>query len=272
MHDTSYDDGGWSGGTLERPAVQQLLEDIRLGRVQIIVVYKIDRLTRSLTDFAKLVEIFDAHKVTFVSVTQQFNTTTSMGRLTLNVLLSFAQYEREITGERIRDKFAASKAKGMFMGGNVPVGYKLGDRELFIDEIYAQVITQIFEAYLKLGSASNVKSYLQKLGIRTPLREHRNGKTSGDKHFTTRHLYQILSNPIYIGKVCHHGKIYDGQHEAILKQNVWDQVQKKLAENAARPKGTSAQHKLQYPLVGKIFSSTGHRLAPTTVHKPTKAN
>jgi len=128
LHDTSYDDGGWSGGTLERPAVQQLLEDIRLGRVQIIVVYKIDRLTRSLTDFAKLVEIFDAHKVTFVSVTQQFNTTTSMGRLTLNVLLSFAQYEREITGERIRDKFAASKAKGMFMGGNVPVGYKLGDR------------------------------------------------------------------------------------------------------------------------------------------------
>ena len=163
LHDTSYDDGGWSGGTLERPAVQQLLEDIRLGRVQIIVVYKIDRLTRSLTDFAKLVEIFDAHKVTFVSVTQQFNTTTSMGRLTLNVLLSFAQYEREITGERIRDKFAASKAKGMFMGGNVPVGYKLGDRELFIDKIYAQVITQIFEAYLKLGSASKVKSYLQEL-------------------------------------------------------------------------------------------------------------
>ena len=161
-----------------------MLEDIRLGRVQVSVVYKIDRLTRSLTDFAKTVEIFDAHKVTFVSVTQQFNTTTSMGRLTLNVLLSFAQYEREITGERIRDKFAVSKAKGMFMGGNVPVGYKLGDRELFIDEIYAQVITQIFEAYLKLGSASKVKSYLQELGIRTPPREHRNGKTSGDKHLT----------------------------------------------------------------------------------------
>ncbi len=272
LHDTSYDDGGWSGGTLERPAVQQLLEDIRLGRVQIIVVYKIDRLTRSLTDFAKLVEIFDAHKVTFVSVTQQFNTTTSMGRLTLNVLLSFAQYEREIIGERIRDKFAASKAKGMFMGGNVPVGYKLRDRELFIDEIYAQVITQIFEAYLKLGSASKVKSYLQELGIRTPPREHRNGKTSGDKHFTTGHLYQILSNPVYIGKVRHHGKIYHGQHEAILNQNLWDQVQNKLVENAVRPKGTSAQRKLQYPLVGKIFSSTGYRLAPTTVHKPTKAN
>jgi site-specific DNA recombinase len=179
LHDTSYDDGGWSGGTLERPAVQQLLEDIRLGRVQIIVVYKIDRLTRSLTDFAKLVEIFDAHKVTFVSVTQQFNTTTSMGRLTLNVLLSFAQYEREIIGERIRDKFAASKAKGMFMGGNVPVGYKLGDRELFIDEIYAQVITQIFEAYLKLGSASKVKSYLQELGIRTPRENIAMGKLQG---------------------------------------------------------------------------------------------
>ncbi len=179
LHDTSYDDGGWSGGTLERPAVQQFLEDIRLGRVQIIVVYKIDRLTRSLTDFAKLVEIFDAHKVTFVSVTQQFNTTTSMGRLTLNVLLSFAQYEREIIGERIRDKFAASKAKGMFMGGNVPVGYKLRDRELSIDEIYAQVITQIFEAYLKLGSASKVKSYLQELGIRTPRENIAMGKLQG---------------------------------------------------------------------------------------------
>ena len=272
MDDTPYDDGGWSGGTLERPAVQQLLEDVRQGRVQIIVVYKIDRLTRSLTDFAKLVEIFDTHKVTFVSVTQQFNTTTSMGRLTLNVLLSFAQYEREITGERIRDKFAASKAKGMFMGGKVPVGYRLGQRELLIDKIYAKIITQIFEAYLKLGSASKVKSYLQELDIRTPPREHRNGKTSGGKHFTTGHLYQILSNPIYIGKVRHHGKIYDGQHEAILPQSLWDEVQTKLAENAARPEGISAQRKLQYPLVGKIFSSSGHRLAPTTVHKPTKAN
>ncbi|MGC6526482.1 MAG: recombinase family protein, partial [Paracoccaceae bacterium] len=272
LHEMSYDDGGWSGGTLERPAVQQLLEDIRSGQIQIIVVYKIDRLTRSLTDFAKLVEIFDTHKVTFVSVTQQFNTTTSMGRLTLNVLLSFAQYEREITGERIRDKFAASKAKGMFMGGNVPVGYKLGDRKLLIDEIYVQVINQIFEAYVQLGSASKVKAYLRGLDIRTPVREHRNGKTSGDKHFTTGHLYQILSNPIYIGKVRHHGKIYDGQHEAILNQNLWDQVQNKLAKNAARPKGTSAQRTLQYPLIGKIFSSTGHRLAPTTVHKSTKAD
>ena len=143
MDDTPYDDGGWSGGTLERPAVQQLLEDVRQGRVQIIVVYKIDRLTRSLTDFAKLVEIFDTHKVTFVSVTQQFNTTTSMGRLTLNVLLSFAQYEREITGERIRDKFAASKAKGMFMGGKVPVGYRLGNRELLIDELYASCYSNL---------------------------------------------------------------------------------------------------------------------------------
>ncbi|MDA8636722.1 recombinase family protein [Rhodobacteraceae bacterium] len=272
MDDTPYDDGGWSGGTLGRPAVQQLLEDVRQGRVQIIVVYKIDRLTRSLTDFAKLVEIFDTHKVTFVSVTQQFNTTTSMGRLTLNVLLSFAQYEREITGERIRDKFAASKAKGIFMGGKVPVGYKLGHRELLIDDIYAQVFTQIFEAYLKLGSASKVKAYLQELNIRTPPREHRNGKTSGGKYFTTGHLYQILSNPIYIGQVRHHSNIYDGQHQAVLSQSLWDQVQTRLAENAARPKGISTQRKLQYPLVGKIFSSSGHRLAPTTVHKPTKAN
>ncbi len=249
-----------------------MLEDVGQSRVQIIVVYKIDRLTRSLTDFAKLVEIFDTHQVTFVSFTQQFNTTTSLGRLTLNVLLSFAQYEREITGERIRDKFAASKAKGMFMGGKVPVGYRLGQRELLIDEIYAQVITQIFEAYLKLGSASKVKTYLQELNIRTPPREHRNGKTSGGKFFTTGHFYHILSNPIYIGQVRHHGKIYDGQHEAILSQSLWDKVQTRLAENAARPKGITAQRKLQYPLVGKIFSSSGHRLAPTTVHKPTKAN
>lgn len=269
---TPYDDGGWSGGTLERPAVKQLLEDVKAGRIQIIVVYKIDRLTRSLTDFAKLVEIFDAHNVTFVSVTQQFNTTTSMGRLTLNVLLSFAQYEREITGERIRDKFAASKAKGIFMGGNIPVGYTLGDRKLLIDPDSSKVITKIFEAYLRLGSASKVKTYLQDLDIRTPLREHRNGKTSGGKHFSTGHLYQILSNPIYIGQVRHHAKTYDGEHEAILHQKLWDQVQSKLAEQAARPKGVSAQRKVQYPLVGKIFSSVGYRLAPTTVHKPTKTD
>ena len=269
---TPYDDGGWSGGTLERPAVKQLLEDVKVGRIQIIVVYKIDRLTRSLTDFAKLVEIFDAHNVTFVSVTQQFNTTTSMGRLTLNVLLSFAQYEREITGERIRDKFAASKAKGIFMGGNIPVGYTLGDRKLLIDPGYSKVITKIFEAYLRLGSVSKVKTYLQDLDIRTPPRKHRNGKTSGGKHFSTGHLYQILSNPIYIGQVRHHGKTYNGEHEAILPQELWDQVQSRLAEKAARPKGVSAQRKVQYPLVGKIFSSVGYRLAPTTVHKPTKTN
>ena len=179
--ENSYDDGGWSGGTIERPALRKLMADIKAGMIKTIIVYKIDRLTRSLTDFAKLVEIFDEHGVTFVSVTQQFNTTTSMGRLTLNVLLSFAQYEREITGERIRDKFAASKAKGMFMGGKVPIGYLLGDRELLIDDKYAEVVNLIFEKYLELGSGGAVKCWLNNQGILKPDRHHRNGQQTGGK-------------------------------------------------------------------------------------------
>ena len=266
-HDNSYDDGGWSGGTIERPALRKLMGDIKAGMIKTIVVYKIDRLTRSLTDFAKLVEIFDEHGVTFVSVTQQFNTTTSMGRLTLNVLLSFAQYEREITGERIRDKFAASKAKGMFMGGKVPIGYLLGDRELLIDDKYAEVVNLIFEQYLELGSAGAVKRWLNNQGILTPVRHHRNGRQTGGKPFYTGHLYQLLSNPIYIGKVRHKQDIYDGQHAAIISQDLWDSVQARLAENASRPKGSASTKLQQYPLVGKIFSSVGYRLAPTTVHK-----
>ena len=266
-HENSYDDGGWSGGTIERPALRKLMSDIKAGIIKTIVVYKIDRLTRSLTDFAKLVEIFDEHGVTFVSVTQQFNTTTSMGRLTLNVLLSFAQYEREITGERIRDKFAASKAKGMFMGGKVPIGYLLGDRELLIDDKYAEVVNLIFEKYLELGSAGAVKRWLNNQGILTPVRHHRNGQQTGGKPFYTGHLYQLLSNPIYIGKVRHKKDIYDGQHTAIISQDLWDSVQARLAENASRPKGCVSTKLQQYPLVGKIFSSVGYRLAPTTVHK-----
>ena len=193
-----YDDGGFSGGSMERPALQKLLEDVKARKIDVIVVYKVDRLTRSLADFAKLVELFDAHRVSFISVTQAFNTTTSMGRLTLNMLLSFAQFEREITGERIRDKVAASKRKGIWMGGAVPLGYRVEDRALHVVESEAEFIRNLFRRYLELGSVVRLKTALDAENVRSPVRINRSGRRTGGAPISRGHLYWILSNPIYI--------------------------------------------------------------------------
>jgi DNA invertase Pin-like site-specific DNA recombinase len=196
-----YDDGGFSGGSMDRPALRQLLQDISAGKVDTVVVYKVDRLTRSLSDFAKIIEIFDARKVSFVSVTQQFNTTTSMGRLTLNVLLSFAQFEREVTGERIRDKIAASRKKGMWMGGRVPLGYDVKDRKLVINEEEAKLVREIFRQYLRLNCVRKLKRYLDDRQIRSKVLLHANGKKAGGKSFSRGALYQVLKNRLSSGKV-----------------------------------------------------------------------
>ena len=225
-----YDDGGFSGGNVERPRLQRLMADIRLGKVKVVVVYKVDRLTRSLADFAKLVELFDAQGVSFVSVTQQFNTTSSMGRLTLNVLLSFAQFEREVTGERIRDKIAASKRKGMWMGGYAPIGYLPHERTLKIDEPQAERVRQIFDLYLQLGCVRRLKLELDSRGWKTPEREGK--RPGGGLPFTRGHLYRLLSSPMYVGGISHKGVVYPGQHQAIVGKDVWDAVQTQLADNA----------------------------------------
>src|SRR3954454_23479137 len=226
--ETAYDDGGLSGGTLERPALQHLLADIAQHRVDTIVVYKVDRLTRSLMDFAKLVELFDRHGVTFVAVTQQFNTTSSMGRLTLNILLSFAQFEREVIGERVRDKIAASKQKGMWMGGVAPLGYEIKDRKLAICPEGAETVRLIFCRYLELGSVRVLKQELDQTGIRSKERTRRDGSRIGGQSFSRGALYALLSNPIYIGEIAHKGVRYPGQHQAILDRAVWDAVQQRL--------------------------------------------
>ena len=200
-----YDDGGYSGGSMDRPALQKLLADVEARRIDVIVVYKVDRLTRSLADFAKLVELFDKHEVSFVSVTQSFNTTTSMGRLTLNVLLSFAQFEREVTGERIRDKIAASKRKGMWMGGVVPLGYRVEDRALHIVEDHAEIVRSLFRRYLEAGSVVRLKQQLDPEGFRLPVRIDGAGRSTGGGPISRGHIYKILSNPIYVGRIAHKG-------------------------------------------------------------------
>ncbi len=229
--DTLYDDGGFSGGNMERPGLQQLMNDIEAGQIDIVVVYKVDRLTRSLADFAKLVEVFDKHSVSFVSVTQAFNTTSSMGRLTLNVLLSFAQFEREVTAERIRDKFKASKEKGMWMGGRPVLGYDVKDRKLIPNPDEINKARYIFEAYLEVGSAMILKEHLDQAGIVSKRWVTQKGNQAGGKPFTRGSLYGLLSNPIYVGKIRHKDKIYDGQHEAIVDRDLWDRVQALLAKN-----------------------------------------
>ena len=207
-----YDDGGFSGGTLERPALKRLMQDIEAGRIDVVVVYKIDRLSRSLMDFARLVEVFDRTGVTFVSVTQSFNTTTSMGRLTLNVLLSFAQFEREVIGERIRDKFAASRRKGMWMGGWAPLGYDVQDRKLVVNETEAALVRRIFERFAKMGSAMRLAAALRNEGV-----TNKRGKLI-DKGV----LYKLLNNRVYIGEAVHKGQSYAGEHDAIVPQALWD--------------------------------------------------
>jgi site-specific DNA recombinase len=231
---TQYDDGGLSGATMERPALQRLLADIEARKVDVVVVYKVDRLTRSLADFAKIVEILDAHSVSFVSVTQQFNTTSSMGRLTLNVLLSFAQFEREVTAERIRDKIAASKKKGMWMGGVVPLGYDVVDRKLIVNEQEARTIRTLFDLYIRLGTVKAVKEEADRLGLRTKARRPNNGSRDGDVSFREGHLQKLLKNCIYVGEIGHREERYPGEHDPIIDRALWDAVQAQLRENAVK--------------------------------------
>jgi site-specific DNA recombinase len=257
-----YDDGGWSGGTLERPALERLLADIRASKVDIVLVYKIDRLTRSLLDFAKIVEVFDAHGVSFVSVTQAFNTSTSMGRLTLNVLLSFAQFEREVTGERIRDKIAASKRKGIWMGGFVPLGYDANDRKLVINKEEAESVGYIFRRYLELGSVYKLKTELDAKRITSKRRIGANGKSWGGQPITAGALYHLLRNPIYCGRIGHKEQSYEGVHEAIIELGLWEAVQRLLAVNRReRRNGTSANDPSL--LAGLIVDAEGKRLTPS---------
>jgi site-specific DNA recombinase len=255
----AYDDGGLSGGTMERPALQRLLEDIRHGLIDVVVVYKVDRLTRSLADFAKMVEVFDAQGVSFVAVTQQFNTTTSMGRLTLNVLLSFAQFEREVTGERIRDKIAASKRKVIWMGGYPAIGYDVLDRRLVVNKAEATTVRQIFQRYVEVGSVRNLKKDLDRNGVVSKIRVSRKGIRSGGRSFSRGALYELLSNPIYMGDIRHKRERHPGQHEAILERELWEKVQQRLRDTAARP--TEPQTKaISSPLAGKVFDETGEPL------------
>ena len=257
-----YDDGGLSGATMDRPALQQLLGDLTAGRVDTIVVYKIDRLTRSLADFAKIVEILDARGASFVSVTQQFNTTTSMGRLTLNVLLSFAQFEREVIGERIRDKIAASKQKGMWMGGVPPLGYQAQDRKLIIVDSEAEIVRFIFRRYAELGSVRLLKDELEARSIQSKLRTSASGRISGGKPFARGALYLMLQNRIYRGEIVHNQQSYPGEHEPIIDQPLWDAVQAQLASNAAQRNegGKTLQPSL---LAGMLFDGDGNRMTPS---------
>jgi site-specific DNA recombinase len=265
----NYDDGGFSGGNTDRPGLKQLLADIHAGKIDTVVVYKVDRLTRSLADFAKIVELFDSKQVSFVSVTQQFNTTTSMGRLTLNVLLSFAQFEREVTGERIRDKIAASKAKGMWMGGPVPLGYDLRDRKLHINPDEAEQVREIYHEYLRIGSVSGLKEFLDRSARLSKLRIHVGGNESGGGKFFRGALYRLLTNHLYVGEIAHKGNIYKGEHEAIIDREQWLQVQQLLKENKIG-KERRARSTRSSLLTSILFDQEGNRLTPTHANKSGK--
>ncbi len=260
-----FDDGAFSGASLERPALQELLTAVRAGKVDVIVVYKVDRLTRSLSDFAKLVELFDQHSVSFVSVTQSFNTTTSMGRLTLNVLLSFAQFEREVIGERVRDKIAASKAKGLWVGGSIPLGYVSINKKLIVVAKEAETVRLIFRRYLELGSIRDLAEDLDCQGIRTRRQTLSTGQMRGGIRFGVGALAHLLRNRFYIGEVIYRGVVHLGEHEAILDRSLFDAVQAKLAAHA------NVRHlKLQASpsiLAGRIFDARGNRMTPTHTNK-----
>jgi DNA invertase Pin-like site-specific DNA recombinase len=260
-----YDDGGFSGGNTDRPALQRLLRDVRAGKVDVIVVYKVDRLTRSLADFAKLVELFDAHNVSFVSVTQQFNTTTSMGRLTLNILLSFAQFEREVTSERIRDKIAASKRKGLWVGGMTPMGYDTRDRKITVNEAEAERVRTIFRGYLRLGSLSLLMADLRAQGIVTKTRTLKSGATVGGIPFTRGPLAHLLRNRFYVGEVMFKGEVLAGEQPAIVDRDLFDAVQAKLTQQINNHKAT--RMKSEALLVGRIFDERGNRMTPSHVRK-----
>lgn len=262
LHGAEYDDGGYSGGDMDRPALKRLLEDVRSGVVETVVVYKVDRLTRSLSDFARIVEIFDQAGASFVSVTQAFNTTTSMGRLTLNVLLSFAQFEREVTGERIRDKIAASKAKGMWMGGVPPLGYGCADRKLVVISEEAERVRLIFERYLKLGSVHLLRDELEERGIFSKAWVSSAGLPKGGRPFGRGALFHLLQNRIYLGEIGHKDRSYPGQHEGILDRKLFDAVQRKLQVNRVRRRRSQTRAPTA-PLVGRIFDAEGRAYTPT---------
>ncbi|MEL6243850.1 MAG: recombinase family protein [Pseudomonadota bacterium] len=264
--DNEYDDGGLSGGTMDRPALQRLIADIDAGRVDQIVVYKIDRLTRSLADFAKIVERLDAAGASFVSVTQSFNTATSMGRLTLNMLLSFAQFEREVTAERIRDKIAASKKKGLWMGGQVPLGYDADGRTLRIRKDEAETVRSIYRLYQKLGTIREVIAAAETMGLRSRKRILSTGRVTGGIAFDHGHIHHILTNPLYAGRIRHRNEIYEGKHPAIIEPEEWEAAQRLLSERANRPRrgrGRGRPGAKASPLAGKIFDEAGDRLTPT---------
>lgn len=262
----SYDDGGFSGGSLNRPALQQLLADVQAGHIDLIVIYKVDRLTRSLADFAKLVEIFDAHGASFVSITQHFNTSTSIGRLTLNMLLSFAQFEREVTGERIRDKIAASKRRGMWMGGPVPLGYDVHNHRLVVNDNEAEKVRMIFRSYLKLGSVRLLEQRLRECGVHSKIHCKPDGSTRGGMPFSRGALYLLLQNRLYRGEVAHKGAHYPGEHAAIVDEGLWNDVQAALAANRGQEK-RSADPDAPSFLSGLMYDGSGDRVVASHAQK-----
>ena len=263
---TAYDDGGFSGGSMDRPALTRLMADLRQGQIDVIVVYKVDRLTRSLADFAKIVETLDGNNASFVSVTQQFNTTTSMGRLTLNVLLSFAQFEREVTGERIRDKIAASKRKGMWMGGNIPLGYDVQNRQLVVNEAEAETVGHIFRTYAELGTVAALQDDLRRRGIVSKVWTSTSGRKRGGAGYSRGALYYLLRNQIYLGRVPHKQESYKGQHDAIIDQDLWDRVQMLLSAKGTRRTGGVAASSCS-SLSGLLYDDRGNLMSPTYTKK-----
>jgi DNA invertase Pin-like site-specific DNA recombinase len=261
-----YDDGGISGATMERPSLQRLLADIEARKVDAVVVYKVDRLTRSLGDFAKIVEVFDRQHISFVSVTQQFNTTSSMGRLTLNMLLSFAQFEREVTGERIRDKIAASKRKGMWMGGLPPLGYDVRDRKLVVNEREAETVRRIYRSYAALGSVRDLKDKLDRDGTVSKTRVDKFGRGTGGKPLSRGALYLMLQNRIYCGEVVHKEASYPGEQPEIIDESLWERVQRQLESNRV-DRVTGAEAAEPSLLAGLIFDGDGERMTPTHANK-----
>ncbi len=264
-----YDDGGFSGGNMERPGLKRLLCDVEAGRIDIILLYKIDRLTRSLSDFSRIVDVLDKAEASFVSITQSFNTTTSMGRLTLNMLLSFAQFEREVTGERIRDKIAASKRKGIWMGGPVPLGYEVKDRKLLVMSKEAEQVRHIMRRYLALGSVPALVEELESEGYRTKVQRRTSGPHKGGCLYRRGTLYNLLSNRIYRGMIVHKGDAYPGEHEPIVDEDLFERVQAKLADNAS---GSSRRRRHRQPslLTGKLFDGEGRAMTPSHAVRPTR--
>ena len=262
--ETRYDDGGYSGGTIERPALKQLMSDIAAQKIDVIVVYKVDRLSRSLHDFAQMMVIFDKHQVSFVSVTQQFNTTTSMGRLTLNILLSFAQFEREVTGERIRDKISASKQKGMWMGGSPPLGYRVEDRKLLIETKEVELVRRIFSTYASNPSLVQLSNQLNAEGHTAKHWQSQTGNWNGGQPFTQKYIYRVLTNAIYRGQITHKNKTYPGQHEAIIDKELWEAVHSKMQ---TQDNNTRHQWKSLYLLQGKIKTCEGYTMSPSTTSR-----